>query len=385
NPLMMERAMLCALEIQRMEGCNASVITGNVKLASNGLEGIYRHSRENGVLYFKLKEPPRIEQDGDRLNIIFTDPVMYEEIVLKPDILVLEEELRPREEDEEIARLLGIDVGPGGFLQEDNIHNLPVRSNRVGIYVVGSLRGPLGLRDGWTDVGNVVLEVRNLLGKGKRVLPKNKVKIHRGKCTTCLTCFRLCPHGAIYWDNRAVISPLACEGCGICASECPMDAIQILDYHDDQIKAEILNGKQRLQLDDATPWIVAFCCQNSAYEAGQTAISFNMPVPRGLQMVEVPCAGKIDIDYIMSSFEYGADGVLVLACHKDNCKSIKGNIYAELRVDNTRNMLDEIGLGRERVEFKTIASNMPVEFVQTVHRFETRIKDLGPTPRSFLF
>jgi len=90
-----------------------------------------------------------------------------------------------------------------------------------------------------TDVNAVVNEIQDLLAQGQAVAPQGRAVVDRGKCVFCLTCYRFCPHGAITWDNRAVINELACQGCGICASQCPNDAIQVRNFTDDQIAAQI--------------------------------------------------------------------------------------------------------------------------------------------------
>jgi heterodisulfide reductase subunit A-like polyferredoxin/coenzyme F420-reducing hydrogenase delta subunit len=376
NPLVMERAMRSAIKIQDSGGSKATILVGNVKLADDGLETLYKQSREKGVLYFKLRESPRIKQNGSNVRIKFFDGILHDDVELKPDVLVVEEAVRPHPQTTELARALGIETDREGFFQPYNVHYLPIRTNREGIYVIGSARQPQNLNHVWTDAQNAVLAVRQLLGEGKRLVPREKAKIHRGKCTICLTCFRVCPHGAIYWDNRAVISPVACQGCGICASECPMDAIQLMDYRDDQIESQILQvGDNRTD----APQIIAFCCQNSAYEAGQMARLFGSHLPEGLHMIKVPCAGKVDVDYILTAFEAGVDGVLVLACHKDNCKSQQGNTFAEWRVEDAGRMLGEIGIEMERLHFATIASNMPVEFARITREMEDKIKELGPS------
>jgi heterodisulfide reductase subunit A-like polyferredoxin/coenzyme F420-reducing hydrogenase delta subunit len=376
HPVVMERAIRSAVEIQDSAGLQTTILVGNVKLASEGLETLYKASRAKGVLFFKVREAPLVKQNGASFSVTLYDNVLHDHVELTPDVVIVEEAILPHPETEALGRVLRIDRDPQGFFQPDNVHFYPVRSNREGIYVIGSARQPASLRQGWMDAKNAVLEISRLLGTGERLAPKEKAKIHRGKCTICLTCYRVCPHGAISWDNRAIISPVACQGCGICASECPMDAIQLVDYEDDRIKDQIvLAGETRPD----SPQIVAFCCQNSAYEAGEMARTFGNMLPEGLRMIKVPCAGKVDVDYILTAFQAGADGVLVFACHKDNCKSERGNTFAEWRVEDAGRMLEEIGLERERLQFSTIASNMPVEFVRITRALEEKLKHLGPT------
>ena len=72
-----------------------------------------------------------------------------------------------------------------------------------------------------------------------------KVKVESERCRACLTCVRVCPHGAIQMvrvdteKEVAKIYDLACDGCGICAAICPAKAIRFEGYADEQILAEV--------------------------------------------------------------------------------------------------------------------------------------------------
>jgi heterodisulfide reductase subunit A-like polyferredoxin/coenzyme F420-reducing hydrogenase delta subunit len=375
NPLVMERVMRSVLAIEEIDGCTPYVYVGDLKVASDGLERMYKQGREKGAMYFKLDAQPNIIDNGKTIS--FYDSVARRNIELSPDLIVVEEEIRADQINAGLAQLLRIDSGPWGFLQKDNVHLFPVRSNREGIFVIGLSREIFNLPLVWTDIENLSLEVRDLLGDGKKIVPKDKAVVDEGKCVICLTCYRCCPHGAIYWTNKAVISPVACQGCGICASECPMDAIQIGGFNDADMTAEV---KTNAASGNGTPRIVAFCCQNSAYEAGEMADVFKMKIPEGLRMIKVPCAGKIDLEFIMNAFVAGADGVLVMACHPGNCKSEKGNTYAGWRVNDALRMLEEAGFEKDRLRFATIASNMGSDFSSIVLDMEEKIKELGLSP-----
>lgn len=50
------------------------------------------------------------------------------------------------------------------------------------------------------------------------------------KCTQCLLCWIVCPDSAIRVESEKVTTfDLAhCKGCGVCANECPVDAITMV-------------------------------------------------------------------------------------------------------------------------------------------------------------
>ncbi len=372
SPLLMKRVLDSVLAVGEAGENSAYVYVNDIKVADDDLERLYKAGRDKGGIYFKLTQAPEVGKKNGSPVISFHDPVVRSEIEVCPDVIVLEEAMAANQVNPELAEILRIDMEPMGFLQKDNLHRFPVNSNREGIYVVGSSREIQSLSDAWTDVENVVLQIKKLLGDGTKEVPRFRAEVDREKCVTCLTCYRCCPHGAIYWDDKAVISPVACQACGICASECPQEAIQITGYADDEIISRIRESLS--EAEGKAPKIIAFCCENSSLEAGRAASLFRYELPEGLRMIPVPCAGKVDVHYILTAFVEGADGVLVMACHPGNCKSETGTTFARWRVDHVYKMLEETGIEKKRLEFVTLASNMAPEFAKTAVEMQERIK-----------
>ncbi len=361
NPLNMQRIFKSVRALGEAGG-TAAVYVDDLKLADNGLDRLYKEGRDKGAVYFKMKEPPAI--DGTTLR--FMDNVLGQEVETTHDLLVVDENIVPDAANAALAEILEIHRTPSGFLQKDNVHRFPVNTNRRGIYVAGNARNMENVTDCVTDADNVVLELATLF-RQERVTDRIAV-VDREKCAICLTCYRCCPHGAIYWDDKAVISPVACQGCGICASECPQEAIQLELLSDDDITSQIKEG-----LGTTPAGMVVFGCENSAVQAAATARQFGLDLPDNLIMVEVPCAGKVDLSYILTAFVEGAAGVLVMACHDGNCKSEYGSNYARWRVQEVLKMLDETGIDRNRLAFVTLAANMAPDFAGAVNEMKNRL------------
>jgi F420-non-reducing hydrogenase iron-sulfur subunit len=65
---------------------------------------------------------------------------------------------------------------------------------------------------------------------------------------------------------------------------------------------------------------------------------------------EVPCSGKIDVQYMLHTLEGGARGLCVVACPRGECHLAQGNYRAEIRVCTMQRLLSEMGISPERVE-----------------------------------
>jgi F420-non-reducing hydrogenase iron-sulfur subunit len=133
-------------------------------------------------------------------------------------------------------------------------------------------------------------------------------------------------------------------------------------------------------MENFEPTIVAFCCHYCAYTAADMAGSQRRCYPPNVKIVRVPCSGKVDALHIMKAFQKGADGVYVAGCLSGDCHFKNGNVRAEKRVQATRKLLEEIGIGGERLEMVKISAGMGERFAEIAERMTVKIKELGPNP-----
>jgi len=102
--------------------------------------------------------------------------------------------------------------------------------------------------------------------------------------------------------------------------------------------------------------------------------------PTNIRIVQVPCTGKVDVLYLLKSFQRGADGVYVAGCMEGDCHYLTGNLRARKRVEYTKKILDDIGIGGDRLEMYNLSAGEGPKFVAFAKEMTERIKKLGPNP-----
>lgn len=133
-------------------------------------------------------------------------------------------------------------------------------------------------------------------------------------------------------------------------------------------------------MSDFEPKIIAFCCQYCSYSAADLAGSMRLQYPTNVEVVLLPCTGRMDIIHVLKAFESGADGVYAAGCLEGNCHFITGNLRARKRMNYIKKTLEQMGVEPERVEMFNLSAAQGTVFVENAKNFTERIKGLGPSP-----
>jgi coenzyme F420-reducing hydrogenase delta subunit len=128
------------------------------------------------------------------------------------------------------------------------------------------------------------------------------------------------------------------------------------------------------------PQITAFYCIYCGYMAADTSGALHIQYPANVKFVRMPCTGKTDPRYLLEAFEQGADGVYIVACPIGNCHHVRGNERGRNRVEYTKTILDEIGLGSERLNMYFMSGSQGQSFAMAAQEMTERIRKLGPNP-----
>ena len=251
------------LLLQETLQCQVAILCKDLKVAADGMERLYRKSREKGVLFFKYEESPRLSMVNGQIQVDVKDTAAIQKteqwpVSILSDLIVMSEAFIPAPETEHLCSLLKLHLGNRGFLMEDNPQLLRVRSNRRGIFVAGACRFPQEVSESLIEARAVVQEVMALLSKGTYPYDLAVAEVDPKKCAVCYTCPRLCPHSAITVEKyaegniyktfgieqgmkwgAAKVDPVACYGCGICVAECPAKAITLHHLTDEGIYAQM--------------------------------------------------------------------------------------------------------------------------------------------------
>jgi len=87
-------------------------------------------------------------------------------------------------------------------------------------------------KTGWTSlpIGGVLHEAGSSLKYKTGDWRAFKPLVNKEKCSNCLLCWIYCPDSAILRREKWVeVNYDYCKGCGICARECPLKVIEMVE------------------------------------------------------------------------------------------------------------------------------------------------------------
>ncbi len=170
------------------------------------------------------------------------------------------------------------------------------------------------------------------------------------KCAACLTCLRVCPFDIPTVTDVARIDSSLCQACGMCIAECPAHAIIARSWSVDQ---ELANVRGKLDALSGERQIVAFICGHHSPAAAWTGqLSDTIP---GVAEIYLPSVSRLSAAQVLHALEDGATGVIVVACNEGADRYPTAPTRVAKRVTQVREMLGEIGVGCEKVQFVTEA------------------------------
>ena len=213
------------------------------------MESFYRQAREAGITFlrFDAERPPEVRADGS-LQVTVHDEMLDAYVALEADRVVLSVAVIPRDDSDELAKLLKVPRTSDGFFQEAHLKLRPVDFASDGIFLCGMAHYP---KKALTES---VTQALAAAGRAATVLSNRTIEIepiishvNNEKCDGCAYCVDPCPFKAItlveyqneagQTKKRVVVDETVCKGCGTCQATCPKGAIFVWHFKLDYLRA----------------------------------------------------------------------------------------------------------------------------------------------------
>ena len=126
--------------------------------------------------------------------------------------------------------------------------------------------------------------------------------------------------------------------------------------------------------------ITIFFCQQLDPDQDVNRRALEKEIGERIRFFPLPCSGRIDPLHLMRALESGADKVYLVTCPEGTCRYQEGNLRAQKRIVFTQELIEEIGLERERLELIITSAGNPANIDKMARELLDREASVGPSP-----
>jgi len=315
--------------------------------------------------------------------LTYCDPNSHTEEEMPWDKLVLSPRRSVGKEVTDTAKVLGLEVREGQFLEHEHAKVRPEMRGREEAILAGSARYPCDLHEALRQGRRAAIKTAELVEKANRgelYAPRMVCVVDASKCIGCGLCKEICDCGGIEpVDGMGGgvprhVDPLVCTGGGTCAAACPYHALTLQNNTLAQREARVAGLVGALAPGD----VLSFGCGWGGLAAADNAGVKGLKYDPRMHMLGVSCIGQLDPSVMARAFVEGAPGLLLIGCPPEGCHHSYGVDHTWSRVTMIKKLLQFGGFDRRRIALAHSDLNEPEEFIRTVEAFVHTIADLGP-------
>ena len=132
------------------------------------------------------------------------------------------------------------------------------------------------------------------------------------------------------------------------------------------------------QESERKPRILGFLCRSCSYAGADLAGTSSKKYPANIEVIRVPCSGRVDTLFIIKALRLGFDGVLVSGCHPGDCHYQTGNYRTRRRMAITKKFLEYVGVEPQRIQASWVSASEGGKFAEVVTEVTKELKEIEP-------
>jgi heterodisulfide reductase subunit A len=205
-------------------------------------EVFYEEAARKGITFIRYDDETKPQvSDKKGLEVRIEEPFLVEEIVIKPDLLILSAATIPHPDNADLAQMLKVPLSKHKFFLEAHMKLRPVEFATEGIFLCGLAHSPKFFEECVSQASAAVSRASTILSKKTLEAEGMVSTIDENVCTGCGTCVVICPFNAIEKDENGIarVTEVLCKGCGTCAASCPEKAASLKQFTDEQLIAQV--------------------------------------------------------------------------------------------------------------------------------------------------
>ncbi|HLF87718.1 MAG TPA: FAD-dependent oxidoreductase [Anaerolineales bacterium] len=236
-------------------GCRVNILYKNI-VTYGFREKFYSEARKLGIVFIRYTDEnlPEVLPLGDRLVVRVHDLTLDRPLHLAADLVPLSMPIIPSNGTRHLADMMHLPLSTEGFFAEAQLKLRPMDFMQEGIFLAGMAHYPKFIEESISHAKAAAARALTVLSQPSLHFGGVVAVVNPDLCVGCLTCARTCPFGIPQvverngqagvggLGNAAFIDPAQCQGCGTCTGECPANAIQLMNYTDEQIILKPING-----------------------------------------------------------------------------------------------------------------------------------------------
>jgi heterodisulfide reductase subunit A len=202
-------------------------------------ETYYTRAREAGAIFiqYQVDRKPRVHSDRQNLEVAVFEPILGRSLQIQTDLVVLATGVSPVL-PLDLAQTFGATLDRDGFFQEAESKWRPVDALKEGVFACGLAHSPRNIPESIATAEAAAARALRILSRDRLRSGKVVATVRHSLCSLCERCIDACPYGAreLDFDNQKVlVNPVMCQGCGACAAVCPNSASVLEGFQKQQI------------------------------------------------------------------------------------------------------------------------------------------------------